>query len=74
MTTNTPPRAHIVHDKVSTHLLKYEKSTKGSHVYNNATFPAVYIPKTLVADLSEDGSIPTFLKMTLECEGVSTRP
>lgn len=45
--------------------LKYVKSTKGSHVYGNGTFPAVYIPKVVVAEMSNDGSLPQQIELTL---------
>lgn len=47
--------------------LTFVKATKGSYVYGNATFPAVYIPKVIVAEMtySKSGDIPTNIEITL---------
>lgn len=45
--------------------LDFVKATKGSYVYANALFPGVYIPKTIIAEISHDGGIPEHITMTL---------
>lgn len=59
----------ITKAKQTIQMLTYSRSTKGSHVYLNEVFPAVYIPKVVLSSLTEDPRTPPqFIKMTIEVE------
>lgn len=51
-----------------TDVLKFKKSTKGTHVYESETLQTIYLPKLLPVFGGASAEPPAALKVTIEVE------